>query len=122
MKAATGAVSVLLLMRRGKGCLGEGGGPDFAGTDDSVVPPGPRGWDRRAPMMALRMCNYIRLEEEVSSGAVPISFIYGHWSLDPRDLLQEILMISPTAVVLGKLLHCGHEGRMQSCQIMRDLN
>jgi len=51
VKAATGATIVRLLMRRGKGRAGDGGGPGLVGTEDSVVPPGPRGWERRAPMM-----------------------------------------------------------------------
>lgn len=51
VKAAAGATMVRLLMRRGKGFLGDGGGGCFCGTDDSVDPPGPRGCDRRAPIV-----------------------------------------------------------------------
>lgn len=51
VSAAAGATIVRLLMRRGNGDLGEGGGGTLLGIDDSVVPPTPRGCDRRAPMM-----------------------------------------------------------------------
>lgn len=37
-------------MWRGKGRFGEGGGGTLAGTEDSP-PPGPRGWDSRAPIL-----------------------------------------------------------------------
>lgn len=42
-------------MCRGKGRLGVGGGGATAATEDSVVPPGPRGWDNRAPILLLKM-------------------------------------------------------------------
>ena len=50
MKAATGATMVRLLMRRGKGCFGVGGAPALVGTEASS-PPGPRGWESRAPIV-----------------------------------------------------------------------
>jgi hypothetical protein len=53
VNAATGATIVLLLTERGNGRPGVGGGGAFVAAEDSVVPPGPRGWDRRAPIMAL---------------------------------------------------------------------
>lgn len=53
VNAATGATIVLLLMGRGKGRFRDGGGGVLVAVDDSVVPPGPRGWDRRAPIVAL---------------------------------------------------------------------
>lgn len=55
VKAATGATTVRELIRRGKGCLGLGGGPGLLGTEDSVVPPGPRGWESRAPISEVLM-------------------------------------------------------------------
>lgn len=51
VKAAAGATMVRELMRRGNGCFGEGGGLGLVGTEDSVVPAGPRGCERRAPML-----------------------------------------------------------------------
>lgn len=37
--------------RRGMGLAGVGGGGAGVGWDDSVVPPGPRGWESRAPIL-----------------------------------------------------------------------
>lgn len=55
MKAAAGATIVRLLIRRDHGVCGEGGGGGFDGTEASVVPPGPRGCERRAPIVACWM-------------------------------------------------------------------
>lgn len=48
VNAAAGAMIVRRLIWRGKGLLGDGGGGTLAGTEDS--PPGPRGWESRAPI------------------------------------------------------------------------
>ena len=63
VKAATGATTVLLLIVRGNGRLGDGGGPGLEGVEASVVPPGPRGCERRAPM--LTMLYHINYADEV---------------------------------------------------------
>lgn len=53
VNAAAGATMVRLLMRRGNGREGDGGGGGLLGTEDSVVPPGPRGWLSLAPMIVV---------------------------------------------------------------------
>ena len=37
---------------RGKGDFGVGGGGAGVASEDSVVPAGPRGWERRAPIVS----------------------------------------------------------------------
>jgi len=52
VKAAAGAISVRVLKgRRGMGFAGVGGGGAEVGREDSVVPAGPRGWERRLPIV-----------------------------------------------------------------------
>lgn len=45
---------VLLLSGRANGFFGDGGGGALVGTEASPVPPGPRGWDSRAPIFESR--------------------------------------------------------------------
>lgn len=57
VKAAAGAMAWRALKgRRGRGRAGVGGGGAEGGCEDSVMPAGPRGWERRAPMLARWMC------------------------------------------------------------------
>lgn len=53
MNAAAGATMDRELIVRGNGRLGVGGGGADVARDDSVVPPGPRGRERRAPIFAV---------------------------------------------------------------------
>lgn len=55
VKAAAGAMMVRELkgLRCGKGRAGVGGGGAEGGWEDSVVPAGPRGWERRAPIFGI---------------------------------------------------------------------
>jgi hypothetical protein len=42
--------------RRGMGFAGVGGGGAEVGCEDSVVPAGPRGWERRLPIVSRCWC------------------------------------------------------------------
>ena len=57
VNAATGATTVLLFKGRGNGLFGDGGVGALAGTEASVVPPGPRGCDSLAPMVNSKCCS-----------------------------------------------------------------
>jgi hypothetical protein len=53
VKAAAGAIAWRAVKgrRRGMGLAGVGGGGAEVGVEDSVVPAGPRGWERRLPIV-----------------------------------------------------------------------
>jgi hypothetical protein len=59
VKAAAGAITVRALKGRRRvvpgsdGLEGVGGGGAGVGREDSVVPAGPRGWERRAPIFVV---------------------------------------------------------------------
>lgn len=60
VKAAAGAIRVRVLKgRRGMGFAGVGGGGAEVGTEDSVVPAGPRGWERRLPIVCCCFCEVV---------------------------------------------------------------
>jgi hypothetical protein len=65
VNAATGATTVLLFKGRGNGLFGDGGAGALAGTEASVVPPGPRGWDSRAPMVVWMLLYIVVQENDV---------------------------------------------------------
>ena len=63
VKAAAGAMACRAVKgeRRGIGLAGVGSGGAETGCEDSVVPAGPRGWERREPMFCLLLFSSVRI-------------------------------------------------------------